>query len=60
MTENRHGRRGIMPSMALRMGQLFGMSADFWMNLQTRWDLYQAEQAEIRELKKIEPCFEAG
>jgi plasmid maintenance system antidote protein VapI len=31
------------------------MSADFWMNLQLRWDLYFAQQDEINELKTIHP-----
>jgi len=33
-------RRGITPSTALRLAKLFGVSEDFWMNLQLRWDLY--------------------
>jgi antitoxin HigA-1 len=48
-------RRGITPSMALRLGKFLGMSADFWMNLQMRWDLYQAQQAESRDLNRIQP-----
>jgi plasmid maintenance system antidote protein VapI len=31
------------------------MSADFWMNLQMRWELYQAQRAEQEELKSIRP-----
>ncbi|MDO8690963.1 MAG: HigA family addiction module antitoxin [Dehalococcoidia bacterium] len=30
-------RRGITPSTALRLAKFFGMSPDFWMNLQLRW-----------------------
>jgi antitoxin HigA-1 len=29
-----NGHRGITPSTALRLSKFFGMSADFWMNLQ--------------------------
>ena len=50
-----HGRRGITPSTALRLARFLGMSADFWMNLQLRWDLYKAQQAEQKELKGIRP-----
>ena len=50
-----NGRRGITPSTALRLAKFFGMSPDFWMNLQLRWDLYQAQQAERDELKSIRP-----
>ena len=46
-------RRGITPSTALRLAKFFGMSADFWMNLQLRWDLYYAQESESEELKTI-------
>lgn len=48
-------RRGITPSTALRLARFFDMSADFWMNLQLRWDLYHAQQAEDKDLKTIRP-----
>lgn len=51
-----NGRRGITPSTALRLGRYFGMSADFWMNVQLRWDLYFAQQAETIILDSITPC----
>ena len=41
-----NGRRGITPSTALRLAKFFGTSAEIWMNLQQRWDLYRAEAAE--------------
>ena len=50
-----NARRGISPSTALRLAKFFGMSADFWMNVQLRWDLYYALQAERDELKSIRP-----
>ncbi|MGH8656315.1 MAG: HigA family addiction module antitoxin [Gammaproteobacteria bacterium] len=46
-------RRGITPSTALRLERFFGMSADFWMNVQLRWDLYHAQQTEQETLKSI-------
>ena len=33
------GRRGIMANTALRLGHYFGMSPQFWINLQTHYDL---------------------
>ncbi len=51
-----NGRRGITPSTALRLGKFFRVSADFWMNLQLRWDLYHAQRDEKNELKTIRPC----
>jgi antitoxin HigA-1 len=50
-----NGRRGVTPSTALRLAKFFGTSADFWMNLQLRWDLYFAQQEETRVLKSIRP-----
>ena len=48
-------RRGITPSTALRLAKLFGVSEDFWMNLQLRWDLYRARLNEAKELRDIRP-----
>jgi antitoxin HigA-1 len=47
-------RRRVMPSTALRLAKFFGMSADFWLDLQLRWDLYNAQQSEWSELERIE------
>ena len=51
-----NGRRGVTPSTALRLSKYFGVSPDFWMNLQLRWDLYFAQQSEAKELKAIRPA----
>ncbi len=34
-----HGKRSISADTALRLGRFFGMSPQFWLNLQTRYDL---------------------
>ncbi|MGM0833526.1 HigA family addiction module antitoxin [Halomonas qinghailakensis] len=47
-------KRGVTPSTALRLARFFGVSADFWMNLQMRWDLYKAEQLEHDDLSSIQ------
>jgi addiction module HigA family antidote len=47
------GKRGITPSTALRLTKYFGMSADFWLNLQMKFDLYIAQKKEKEVLKKI-------
>lgn len=54
-----NGRRSVTPSTALRLAKFFNMSADFWMNLQIRWDMYFAQQAESAVLKTIEPLHSA-
>ncbi len=46
-------KRGITPSTALRLARFFGVSADFWLNLQVRWDLYKAQENEKTELDAI-------
>ncbi len=48
-------RRGMTPKTALRLAKFFNVSADFWMNLQLRLDLYYAQQDESDQLKKIHP-----
>ncbi|MGO9566862.1 MAG: HigA family addiction module antitoxin [Desulfomonilaceae bacterium] len=48
-----NGRRGITPGTALRLAKFFGMSADFWMNVQLRWELYRAQLSEREALKAI-------
>lgn len=48
-----NGRRGITPGTALRLAKFFGVSPDFWLNLQLRWDLYHAQQDEQEVLQSI-------
>ncbi|RJQ43699.1 MAG: addiction module antidote protein, HigA family [Gaiellales bacterium] len=39
-----NGRAGISPEMAIRLSIAFGTSAESWLNQQTQYDLWQAEQ----------------
>ena len=55
-----NGRRGITPATALRLAKFFGNTADFWMNLQLRWDLYHAQQSEAPALRTIRRLRRAG
>ena len=55
-----NGRRGITPATALRLAKYFGNTADFWMNLQLRWDLYHAQQSEASALRTIRRLKRAG
>ncbi len=45
--------RSVTPETALRLDRYFGNSAQFWLNLQTRYDLLKTE-AEIGERIKAE------
>ena len=47
-------KRGVTPSTALRLARFFGMSADFWLNLQMRWDLYKAKESEKQDIENIQ------
>lgn len=48
-------KRGVTPSTALRLAKFLGTTPGFWMNLQLRWDLYQAQKREAEEIATIEP-----
>ena len=40
-----HAKRGVTPDTALRLEQVFGLEAQFWLNLQLAWDLYHAKHS---------------
>ena len=39
VSEILRGKRGISVDTALRLGKYFGISAEFWLNIQRRYDL---------------------
>jgi addiction module HigA family antidote len=41
-------KRGVTAGTALRLADLLGTSPEFWLNLQTAWDLWHAYRAERR------------
>lgn len=45
---------GITADTALRLGIFFGTTAEFWMNLQDRFELEIARRAAGRSLERIE------
>ncbi len=47
-----HGRRGITAETALRFATYFRTTAEFWMNLQTRYDIKIAENTHGNAIKK--------
>lgn len=49
------GKRGISADTAIRLGRYFGMSPQFFMNLQNRYDLELAERRISGEIEKIRP-----
>lgn len=47
-----HERRGITPDTALRLSCYFGVSAEFWMNLQTSYDLSVTRLQNISNIQR--------
>ena len=45
-------RRSITADTALRLARYFGTTAEFWMNLQTAYDLRVTEQAKGKAINK--------
>jgi len=43
ITQIHNGKRGVSAETALRLSRYFGNSAQFWMNLQARYELAVAE-----------------
>lgn len=48
------GQRAVTADTALRLARALGTSEQFWMGLQTDYDLEEARRAVRAELKKIE------
>lgn len=59
-----HGKRGITPDTALRLERMFGMEAEFWLNLQLAYDLYAAQRSktasEIRKIRRLPSIAAVG
>jgi len=45
-------RRGITADTALRLARYFGMSADFWMNIQKDHELILAQQKSLKTIER--------
>ena len=50
-----HGKRAITADTALRLGRYFGVSPQFWLNLQTRYELELAEDLLADQVAAIKP-----
>jgi antitoxin HigA-1 len=55
-----HGKRSITADTALRLGKFFGISAQFWLNLQTRYDLEVTEDLLSDRLDKEVHTLKVG
>ena len=52
ISEITQGKRSITADTALRLGRYFGMEAQFWLNLQSRYDLLCAEAELAKRLDR--------
>jgi antitoxin HigA-1 len=51
-----HGKRAITADTALRLGRFFNMESEFWLNLQSRYDLEVARDLlSTRLAKEVQP-----
>lgn len=48
-------KRGITADTAVRLARVLGTSDQFWMNLQSAYELFQARTRQARHLEKIRP-----
>ena len=39
-----NNRRGISADFALQLEEVFGISAEFWVTMQAKWELYRARK----------------
>lgn len=55
------GKRAVTPDTALRLAQVLGMPADFWLGLQTDWDLWHAMRSKsAEEIARLKPVSETA
>ena len=55
-----HGKRAITADTALRLGKYFNMEPQFWLNLQTNYDLGVAESGIWGKVKQFIPQFSSS
>lgn len=56
-----NAKRSVTPDTALRLAQVTGMSADFWLGLQQDWDLWHMLRSkEAQRIARLKPLPRAG
>lgn len=53
ITEILHGRRAITGDTALRLAHYFGTSAEFWLNLQSLYEIRVAEKKSGKSIRAL-------
>lgn len=49
-------RAGISPAMAHRLSKALDTTPEFWLNLRTQYDLWQARGTELGEVERLVPA----
>ncbi|WOO98774.1 HigA family addiction module antitoxin [Micrococcus terreus] len=55
-----HGKRAITADTALRLGRYFGVEPQFWLTLQSRYELELAEDRVAEQVAAISPIQAAS
>ena len=56
LSELYNEKRGVTPLMALKLSEYFGTTPQFWMNLQSAYDLHKTYEKEKDNLVNISHC----
>lgn len=61
ITDILNGRRGISADTAVRLGRYFGNSPQFWLGLQSQYDIAVVERQRGKEIaRRVRPADEAA
>ena len=56
-----NAKRSVTPDTVLRLAQVTGMSAGFWLGLQQDWDLWHALRSRVAaQIARLKPTTRAG
>lgn len=47
------GKRGISAEMAMKLSKALGGSPQFWLNLQTNWELSRLSESDFKKIKPV-------
>jgi addiction module HigA family antidote len=54
-----HGKRSITANSALRLAKYFGTSPEFWLNLQTSYDLEEvAKEVDLGNIREFDAALD--
>ena len=54
------GTRPVTAELALLFGKAFGQTPNYWMNLQTSYDLKTAEKEMVQKVRQVQPISRAA